>query len=142
MDVDPPIHALHAPDEPRHSRRYASANDQREALIERDLNDVYLLMDYLSGRPDRCISDLTMPNPADPAKPLNLVDAVCRIRWPLPGCLPLHAGQPRESWKLGVCGGRGRHRDWATCGAWWIGHVAGSRQLQRLSLASWPAWNR
>jgi hypothetical protein len=99
MDVDPPIHVPHIPDEPRHARHHASASDQREALIERDLNDVYLLMDYLSGRPDRCISDLTMPNPADPAKPLNLVDEVCLIRWPLKKEQTAHAAQAATLFK-------------------------------------------
>jgi hypothetical protein len=67
--------------------------DEREALIERDLSDVYLLMDYLSGRSDRCISDLTLDNPADPSKPLLLVDEVCKIRWPLPDEAVAHARQ-------------------------------------------------
>jgi len=68
-------------------------NHERELLIERDLSDVYLLMDYLSGRPDRCISDLKLENPTDPTKPLGLVEEVCKIRWPLPDEPIAHATQ-------------------------------------------------
>jgi hypothetical protein len=75
------------------ARRGPPVWDEREALIERDLNDVYLLMDHLSGRPDRCISDLVLENPADPAKPLPLIDEVCKIRWPLPEEQMAHARQ-------------------------------------------------
>ncbi len=67
--------------------------DEREALIERDLNDVYLLMDHLSGRPDLSISGLTLPNAADPSKPLMLIDEVCKIRWPLPDERTVYAQQ-------------------------------------------------
>jgi hypothetical protein len=67
--------------------------DERETLIQRDLNDVYLLMDYLSGRPDRCVSDLKLDNPADPGKPLNLIEEVCKIRWPLDDEPVAHARQ-------------------------------------------------
>jgi len=74
-------------------RRGPHPFDEREALIERDLNDVYLLMDHLSGRPDRCISDVTLENPADPTKPLDLVEEVCKIRWPLPEEQAAHAKQ-------------------------------------------------
>jgi hypothetical protein len=78
---------------PPHRRPDPSAMDEREALIERDLNDVYLLMDHLSGRNDRCISDITMPNPAEPTKPLLLIDEVCKIRWPLPQEQIAHSSQ-------------------------------------------------
>jgi hypothetical protein len=75
-------------------RRHGAAPfDEREALIERDLNDVYLLMDHLSGRPDRCISDITMADPANPAQSVLLVDEVCKIRWPLADEPVAHAKQ-------------------------------------------------
>lgn len=83
MDEETIPPATLSTDRPAHRRRGAAPVSEREALIERDLNDVYLLMDHLSGRPDRCISDLTVVDPLDPAKPLNLVDEVCKIRWPL-----------------------------------------------------------
>ena len=76
-----------------------SLADEREALIERDLNDVYLLMDYLSGRPDRCVSDIKIDNPADPSKPLNLIEEVCKIRWPLPDEPIAHARQAAALFK-------------------------------------------
>jgi hypothetical protein len=76
-----------------HRRHAAQPLDEREALIERDLNDVYLLMDHLSGRSDICISDLTLANPADPANPPLLIDEVCKIRWPLPEEQFAHAKQ-------------------------------------------------
>jgi hypothetical protein len=78
---------------PPHRPRSPSPIDEREALIERDLNDVYLLMDHLSGRPDISISDLTVHNPADPANPLPLIEEVCKIRWPLPEEQFAHAKQ-------------------------------------------------
>jgi hypothetical protein len=81
---------LHAPPHRRHD---AAPENEREALIQRDLNDVYLLMDHLSGRNDRCISDITMPNPAEPTKPLLLIDEVCKIRWPLPEEQVAHSSQ-------------------------------------------------
>jgi hypothetical protein len=68
---------------PAHHQRNTSPLNEREALIERDLNDVYLLMDHLSGRPDISISDLTLHNPADPSNPVPLIEEVCKIRWPL-----------------------------------------------------------
>ncbi len=91
MDDDPII----APAAPSlSSRRHGGALfDEREALIERDLNDVYLLMDHLSGRSDRRISDITMDDPDKPGQPVLLVDEVCKIRWPLPEGPIAHAKQ-------------------------------------------------
>jgi hypothetical protein len=56
----------------------------RSALIGRDLDDIYLLLDHLSGRADKQISTLTIETAADGggASKQNLIESVCEIEWP------------------------------------------------------------
>jgi hypothetical protein len=60
-------------------------NLQRE-MFWRELNEVHLLMDFVSGRADRSLSDMSgIPDPANPTEPLkwqNAVQQVCDIRFP------------------------------------------------------------
>jgi len=56
-----------------------------DELIQRDLDEVYLLIDHLSGRSDRSIRMAELDDSAEAGKKVNLIDAVCRIRWPLVG---------------------------------------------------------
>jgi hypothetical protein len=48
-------------------------------LIEHDLNDIYLLLDHLSGRADRNIACIELDHGGQKQ---NLIDAVCKIKWP------------------------------------------------------------
>jgi hypothetical protein len=58
---------------------------QRE-MFWRELNEVHLLMDFVSGRADKSLSDMSgIPDPANPAELLKWHDAVqqvCNIRFP------------------------------------------------------------
>jgi hypothetical protein len=58
-----------------------------DALIQRDLDNVYLLIDHLSGRPDRSIGTVELDFSHEPGKKVtkNLIDEVSRIRWPPKG---------------------------------------------------------
>jgi len=53
-----------------------------DELIQRDLDEVYLLIDHLSGRSDRSVRMVELDVSAEAGKKVNLIDAVCRIRWP------------------------------------------------------------
>ena len=53
-----------------------------DELIQRDLDEVYLLIDHLSGRTDRSIRMVELDVSAEAGTKVNLIDAVCRIRWP------------------------------------------------------------
>ena len=57
----------------------------RDALIQHELDEVYLLIDHLSGRADRRISAVELDGCVDLGKKANLIDEVCRIRWPPAG---------------------------------------------------------
>jgi hypothetical protein len=52
-------------------------------LIQHELDDVYILLDYLSGRGDR-IGSIELDHKDKKGHNLNLIDAVCRIKWPSP----------------------------------------------------------
>jgi hypothetical protein len=73
---------LHAPTIPGDHR--ASSNEQPsfDDLIQHDLNDVYLLLDHLSGRADRNIASIELEHRDKSGQKLNLIDAVCQIKWP------------------------------------------------------------
>ena len=92
-------HTQAAPDQAGQPAEGQAANqksmaESRNALIGRDLNDIYLLLDHLSGRPDRHVSTLQLDQPnkrywKDPPdsseKPFitrNLIQSVCEIEWP------------------------------------------------------------
>jgi hypothetical protein len=56
-----------------------------ELYFKRDLNEVHLLIDFVSGRPDRSLEHLTLPDP-DPAQPtfgraLSVGEILERIAW-------------------------------------------------------------
>ena len=56
-------------------------------IFKRDLNETYLLLDFLSGRPDKSLQTLTMPDPHDPMRTLKAADVVqeiCTFRYPSP----------------------------------------------------------
>jgi hypothetical protein len=51
-----------------------------ELIFKQDLNEVHLLIDFVSGRADRSLSTLSMPDPADPTnKMINSGDILMRI---------------------------------------------------------------
>ena len=82
MDDQPPMRD----DRPRSTGGVSALVDD---LLRRDLDEVYLLIDYLSGRSDRSIrtvqlevSDNGETATESTTKKENLIDAVCRIRWP------------------------------------------------------------
>src|SRR5215469_4079746 len=50
-----------------------------------DLNEAYLLLDFVSGRPDRNFDSLTMVNPGDPNKVWrsgDVISEIAKIRYP------------------------------------------------------------
>jgi hypothetical protein len=53
-----------------------------DPLLQDHLDEVCLLIDHLVGRADRRIANLQLDDPAAPTGKVNLIDAVCRIRWP------------------------------------------------------------
>jgi hypothetical protein len=56
--------ASQAEDAGSNGRSQASEQENHDALIfAQELNEVYLLIDYVSGRADRALSTLTVPNP-------------------------------------------------------------------------------
>src|SRR5712692_113165 len=62
-------------------RRLRSPEEQLfdELIFKSELNEVYLLIDFVSGRPDRNLDRLTMPNPEAPTTVLSTVAIVERI---------------------------------------------------------------
>jgi hypothetical protein len=57
-------------------------------IFEQDLNEVHLLIDFISGRADRSITTLTMPNPIKPGETLTageIVEAITTMRYPPQG---------------------------------------------------------
>jgi hypothetical protein len=56
-----------------------------ELIFRQDLNEVHLLIDFVSGRADRSLSTLTMPDPDDAKKILTsgeIVEAITTMRYP------------------------------------------------------------
>ncbi len=57
-----------------------------ELIFKRDLNEVHLLLDFISGRPNTMLWDLDtrIPNPADghDLTPHQVIEWVCRLRYP------------------------------------------------------------
>lgn len=57
-------------------------------IFEQDLNEVHLLIDFVSGRADRTLATLTMPDPTAPEKLLTaaeIVEAITKMRYPPQG---------------------------------------------------------
>ena len=66
-----------------------------EEIFKRDLNELYLLIDFVSGRPDKNLDSLTIPDPtatwpigSGQQRPnfdaAEAVKRIARIRWPPP----------------------------------------------------------
>ena len=54
-------------------------------IFEQDLNEVHLLIDFVSGRSDRSLTTLTMPDPTAPGKTMTageIVEAITKMRYP------------------------------------------------------------
>ena len=59
-----------------------------ELIFKQDLNEVHLLIDFVSGRADRSLSTLSMRDPGDPAKTMTSVEiikAIAEMRYPPKG---------------------------------------------------------
>ncbi|MBV9551168.1 MAG: hypothetical protein JO032_00105, partial [Alphaproteobacteria bacterium] len=52
---------------------------QQRLIFQKDLYEVLLLIDLVSGRPDRSLSTLSMPDPDNPQNTLNYGDILKRI---------------------------------------------------------------
>jgi len=62
-----------------------------QTLFRRDLDEVQLLIDFVSGRPDKNLSRLEMPDPQDRNKKLfadNVVRRIAGMRYAAPGTSP------------------------------------------------------
>src|SRR5690242_14848261 len=57
----------------------SGSNPNVDNLIKHDLNDIYLLLDHLSGRADRNVAGIELDQGSEKR---NLIDAVCEIKWP------------------------------------------------------------
>ena len=58
-----------------------------ELIFKQDLNEVHLLIDFISGRADRSLSTLSMPHPTTPDKMMTsgeIVEAISKMRYPPP----------------------------------------------------------
>jgi hypothetical protein len=70
-----------------------------QVIFKRELNEVYLLLDFISGRADRSLVDLKpLPGPgADDASPLlspsAVVSVVCQLRYPPTGSAVVNANE-------------------------------------------------
>src|ERR1700676_1443118 len=82
------------------AEREIDAEDSRpldpidEEIFKRDLNEVHLLIDFVSGRPDKNLGDLTVPDPTQEWQhgqagqkrpnldPAEAVRRIAQIRWP------------------------------------------------------------
>jgi len=86
VETGPPNRASRPLDKdtlPREDRLASSVGDQRyDDLIQHDLDDAYLLLDHLSGRGDRSIAGIELDHRDKSGQKLNLIDAVCQIKWP------------------------------------------------------------
>jgi hypothetical protein len=63
-----------------------------ELVFKRELNEVYLLLDFISGRQDRHVWDLDnkIPDPDDTSKllsPFDAIERVCLLRYPPSGSI-------------------------------------------------------
>jgi len=76
----------------RHWRHGAEERLIDDLLFNRTLNEVYLLIDFISGRPDRSVRALTMPDPETPNAPPRMlssgeiIERVAEIRYPPGDC--------------------------------------------------------
>jgi hypothetical protein len=65
-----------------------------ELLFKQDLNEVHLLIDFVSGRSDRSLSSLSMPDPDNPAKTMTsgeILKAIAEMRYPPSGTEAVNA---------------------------------------------------
>jgi hypothetical protein len=64
--------------EPPHGSVFTSTEQEasRDALIQHELDEVYLLIDHLSGRADRRISAVELDGCLGSGKKTNLIDGV------------------------------------------------------------------
>ena len=55
-----------------------------EAIFRRDLFEVYLLIDFISGRTDKTLDDLelTLPGADAPLKGIAVVQEIAKLRYP------------------------------------------------------------
>jgi hypothetical protein len=63
-----------------------------ELLFKQDLNEVHLLIDFVSGRADRSLTALTMPNPSKPTETMTsgeIIGSISRMRYPPPEETPV-----------------------------------------------------
>lgn len=63
-----------------------------ELIFKQDLNEVHLLIDFVSGRADRSLTTLTMPNPSKPGETMTsgqIVEAISKMRYPPPEETPV-----------------------------------------------------
>src|SRR3954452_18292000 len=72
---------------PQEENRIPSTHERRidELVFKRDLDETYLLMDFVSGRSDRSLDQLTMIDPGDHKTPLSsgeIVKRVAALRYP------------------------------------------------------------
>jgi hypothetical protein len=68
------------PEEPTDDRKLID-----ELIFRQYLDEVHLLMDFVSGRADRSLATLTMPNPAAPGETMTsgaIVKAISEMRYP------------------------------------------------------------
>ena len=76
--------------------------DLQYELFWRDLNEVHLLMDYVSGRADKSLSQLVdVPDPDKPRSkldPQEVVQLLSMIRFPPVGSPAVARGRPRCCW--------------------------------------------
>lgn len=62
-------------------------NDDRlldELIFRQDLNEISILIDFLSGRNDRSLQTLSMPDPEDPGKTMTaveIIEAITKMRY-------------------------------------------------------------
>jgi hypothetical protein len=78
--------SVNAPSDRREFRDTTEEQNLQHELFWRDLNEVHLLMDFISGRADKSLADLNnVPDPDNPGqnlKPEAVVQKVCLIRFP------------------------------------------------------------
>ena len=68
-------------------RHMDASRKAREGLFDQELNEVALLIDFISGRSDRSLSALAIPDPDDRTKTLTFAEVVERVssmRYPPP----------------------------------------------------------
>ena len=59
-----------------------------ELIFKQDLNEVHMLIDFVSGRADRSLRDLTIPHPDDPTKTMgsgDIMKSIAEMRYPPTG---------------------------------------------------------